>query len=190
LRYDIVHEAHRELSHLGIDKTLSHVKENFYFPKMRDFITKYINHCISYFYFKIPKKGTTYWHPLEKGDTPYHTIHIDHVGPFVVTERENKYVLTRVDGYSKYVVLRAVKDTTAEKTIVNVREFIYHYGRPIRIVSDRGTTSTFEKFCREHFIQHVKVTSNSPRSNGQVEIINEIMVRSLAMTTEENDNAD
>jgi len=39
LRYDIVHEAHEDLSHLGIDKTLSRVKENFYFPKMRDFIS-------------------------------------------------------------------------------------------------------------------------------------------------------
>lgn len=105
LRYDIVHEAHKDLSHLGIDKTLSRVKENFYFPKMCEFITKYVNRCISCLYFKIPRKSAMYWHPLEKGDTPFHTIHVDHVGPFVLTERENKYVLTIVDGFSKYVVL-------------------------------------------------------------------------------------
>lgn len=111
-------------------------------------------------------------------------------GPFVVTERENKYVLMIVDGYSKYVVLRAVKDTTVEKTIIYVWEFICQYGRPTKIISDKGTSFMaikFEKFCREHFIQHVKVASNSPRSNGQVEIVNGIMIRCVSMMTEEDD---
>lgn len=42
LRYDVVSVAHRELAHLGIDKTIEKVKKHYYFPKMRDFVAKYI----------------------------------------------------------------------------------------------------------------------------------------------------
>lgn len=130
---------------------------------------------------------------MDKGSEPFQVIHLDHVGPFVMTERDNKYILTIVDGFSKYVVLRAVKDVTAIETVYYMREFVCTYGRPERIVTDRGTAFTaaiFEKFCHELNINHIKISSKSPRSNGQAEIINGIAVRCLAMTTENPDNAD
>lgn len=193
LRYDVVSTTHRELVHLGIDKTLSKIKEDFYFPKMREFVTKYINRCVNCMFYKIPKKGELYWHLLGKGSEPFQVIHLDHVGPFVMTERDNKYILTIVDGFSKYVVLRAVKYVTAIETVYYMREFVCTYGSPERIVTDRGTAFTaaiFEKFCHELNINHVKISSKSPRSNGQAEIINGIAVRCLAMTTENPDNVD
>lgn len=67
------------------------------------------------------------------------------------------------------MVLRAVKNTTVDETIINVREFICYYGRLTRIISDRGTlfmAIKSEKFCYKHFIHHVKGASNSARSNG------------------------
>lgn len=193
LRYDVVSTTHRELVHLGVDKTLSKIKENFYFPKMRDFVTKYINRCVNCMFYKTKKKGELYWHPLDKGSKPFQSIHLDHVGPFVLTERDNKYILTVVDGFSKYVVLRAVKDVTATETVYFMREFICTYGRPERIITDRGTAFTaalFEKFCHELNIIHIKIASKSPRSNGQAEIINGIAVKCLAMVTEDPDSAD
>lgn len=193
LRYDVVSTTHRELVHLGVDKTLSKVKENFYFPKMREFVTKYVNRCIHCMFYKVPKKGDLYWHPLDKGNEPFQVIHLDHVGPFVLTERDNKYILTIVDGFSKYVVLRAVKDVTATETVYFVREYICTYGRPERIITDRGTAFTaaaFERFCHELNINHIKIASKSPRSNGQAEIINGIAIKCLAMATEHPDNVD
>lgn len=43
-------------------------------------------------FYKTPKIGDVYWHPLDKGNEPFHTVHLDHLGPFVLTERDNKYV--------------------------------------------------------------------------------------------------
>lgn len=74
-----------------------------------------------------------------------------------------------------------------------MRKFIYHYSRPIRIVNNRVTAFTasmFKIFCQEPFIQHVKVSSNSQRSNGQAEIISGIIMRSMALITEKNDKTD
>ena len=110
LRYDIVSEAHRGLAHLGIDKTYEKVKESYYFPKMHEFVTQYVRRCINCLYYK-PQSGKKpeFLHPLEKGSIPFQCVHID-LGPFVRTENGNKYVSVIVCGYSKYTVLKAVKD--------------------------------------------------------------------------------
>lgn len=65
---------------------LARVKENFYFPKMCDFVTKYVNRCTNCLYYKIPRKGEVYWHPLDKGNEPFRTIHFVHLELFVLTE--------------------------------------------------------------------------------------------------------
>lgn len=100
LKYDVNSLAHRELSHLGIDKMLNKVKENCYFTKMWELVTKYINRCVNYMFYKKPKIGEIYWHPLDKSSEPFHIVHLDHIGPFVLTERDNKYILIIVDGFS------------------------------------------------------------------------------------------
>lgn len=47
-------EAHKSIAHLGIDKTPAKVKETYYFLHMRDFVTKYVNRCVSCLYHKVP----------------------------------------------------------------------------------------------------------------------------------------
>lgn len=90
-------------------------------------------------------------------------------------------------------VLRVVKDVTATKTVYFVREFIWTYGRPERIITNRGTAITaelFETFCHELNMIHINIASKSPRSNGQAKIINGIAVKYLDMITENPDNVD
>lgn len=50
-----------------------------------------------------------------------------------------------------------------------------NYSRPLRIISDRGTSFTsreFEEFIKEQNIKHIKIATASPQANGQVERIN------------------
>lgn len=70
-RYDIVSTTHRELIHLGIDKTLSKINENFYFTKMRAFVTKYVNKYKNCLFYKIPKVGELYLNPLDERSRVY-----------------------------------------------------------------------------------------------------------------------
>ena len=194
LRYEIVVKAHRGLAHLGIDKTLQKVKESYYFPKMREFMTQYVNRYINCLYYKTPSgKKPGLLHPLEKGNAPFQSVHIDHVGPFVTTENEIKYVGAIVCGFSKYNVLKAVKDLTAERAVRMLKEFISHYGKPERLISDRSTAFTaaeFDQFCRETEIQQIKIASSAPRDNGQVERQNRVLVTCLATITKHEGDRD
>lgn len=184
LRFDVVRDAHESVAHMGIDKTLAKIKTCYYFPKLREFVTKYLNRCINCIYYKtVSGKKPGFLHPLEKGTEPFVTIHIDHVGPYVTTKNKNKYVAVITDGYSKYVVLGAMIDVGSKKTIMFIKLYMSHYGRPLKIISDQGsafTSELFKKFTEEYCITHVKVASGSARSNGQVEIVNKTITTSLA----------
>ncbi|XP_076644969.1 uncharacterized protein LOC143354602 [Halictus rubicundus] len=125
-------------------------------------------------------------HPLDKGDRPFQSVHVDHLGPLPVTERDKKYVAAAVCGFSKYVVLKAVEDVGAASTIRFVIEFMSHYGKPMCIITDRRTAFTaksFAEFCSEHDVQHVKIATGTPRANGQIEKINNVILNCLATST-------
>lgn len=104
---------------------------------MTKFIKKYVNACLECAFNKdnIPtKQGHIY--PIEKGNTPFQTIHIDHLGPFVKSKRGNTHILTIVDGFSKYAFVRPVKDTTSMTAIKALRGVFQDFGTPERIISD------------------------------------------------------
>lgn len=166
LRQELVAEAHKNLAHLGVDKTLDKLKETHYFPKMREFVSIYIRRCVNCLYYKTPTgKKPGYLHPLEKENAPFHCVHVDHAGPFVTSDKRNKYVGAIVCGFSKYTVLAAIKDLTSVRTVRMMREFVAHYGKPDRVITDRGTAFTaaeFQAFCEDYGIQHVKVASGTP----------------------------
>lgn len=194
LYFQVVSEAHQSLAHLGIEKTLEKVKENYYFPNMREFVTQYVNRCVSCLYHKLPSgKKPGYLHPLDKGTTPFQVIHVDHLGPLITTREYRKHVIAIVCGFSKYVVLKAVEDAGAENSIRFVREFMSHYGKPERIISDRGTAFTgglFGSLCDQFDIEHVMIASGAARANGQVERINSVILSCLATSTHNRDSDD
>lgn len=188
LRVELISEAHRNLAHMGIDKTLWKLKETYYFPKMREAVSSYVNRCINCLYYKTSSgKPPGFLHPLEKGSVPFQTVHTDHLGPIVRTNNENLHVLAIIDGFSKYVFLKATVSTGTCEVVAAFREFISHYGKPARIISDRGTAFTsddFKTFCDEFDIQHVLIATATPRANGQCERINRTITQSLSILTD------
>lgn len=69
-------------------------------------------------------------------------MHLDNLGSFVLTDRDIKYILTIIGGFSKYVVLKAVKDVTVTEIVYHVTEFICNYGKQVSLISDRSTAFT------------------------------------------------
>lgn len=47
-------------------------------------------------------------HSIPLGQRPFGTVHMDHVGPFITTAEGNKYILARVDNFTRFIVLYAV----------------------------------------------------------------------------------
>lgn len=184
-RFQICRSSHDDIGHLGEAKTIEKIKSQFWFPRMRRFIQKYIRNCIECAYTKDNNKNSKSGHlyPIEKVSIPFHTVHIDHLGPFTKSKKGNAYILTIVDGYTKYLFVKAVKDTKTSSTIKVLESIFYDFGLPARIISDRGTSFTsasFKSFCSSHGIKHVLNAVACPRANGQAERFNQTILNALA----------
>ncbi|XP_037960916.1 uncharacterized protein K02A2.6-like [Teleopsis dalmanni] len=140
---------------------------------MRKYVKDYLAACGECCYFNSrggKRGGTLHYDDVEP--IPFRLIHIDHLGPFIKSKRGNSYVLAISDASSKFLVVKAVRNTKTTPVIAVLNEMSSYFGLPAKIVTDRGTSFTstqFEEYCDTNNIQHVKTAVRTPRANGQVE---------------------
>lgn len=158
VRWQITKQCHDDIGHFAFDKTLDKIKANYWFPKMRRFIRKYVDSCLECAYSKSSAgKKPGFLHPIPKVAAPFDTIHIDHTGPFVRSSKGNMYILVLIDAFTKYLYLKAVRNTKTQTTIRVLKEYFGIFGVPKRVISDRGTSFTsdsFKAFMNEKGIKH------------------------------------
>lgn len=87
MQHDIIRQAH-EKGHFGWYKTEHLIKREFWFHKMREKIQKFINNCIKCILAERKQgKAEGMLSPIDKGDTPLETYHINHLGPMPSTKK-------------------------------------------------------------------------------------------------------
>lgn len=191
-RWKICQQCHDEAGHFSIEKTLEKMKRDYWFPKMAQFGRKYVKACIPCAYSKHPGgKKQGFLHPLPKPNVPFQCLHIDHLGPFVKSKKNNAYILGIIDAYTKFIVLRAVKDTRSKTSISVLRDVFAMFGTPRTLISDRGTSFTskeFESYIQNVGVKHVLNAVATPRANGQIERYNRSILSSLTALCHGNDD--
>lgn len=193
-RNQVVRWAHDESGHFACDKTLKKLTEKYWFPRMREYVEKYIASCIPCLYNKIPSgRREGFLHPIAKEPVPFHTIHIDHLGPFQKTPKGNLYLIVIIDAFTKYAIIKPVKSTRAKLVVKLLESTVNTFGLPTRIITDRGsafTCSLFKNFCKQQNILHILNAVATPRANGQVERLNRTILASMATSSESEDKWD
>lgn len=193
-RWRICQINHDEAGHFSLEKTLEKISADYWFPKMTRFIKKYVGSCINCAYNKdMAGKRTGYLHPIPKVTTVFHTIHMDHLGPFIKSKRGNTYIIGVIDGFSKFIIIKAVRNTKSKTTIKVLEDIFAIVGCPKIIISDQGTSFTsgeFKNFVKSAGIKHVYNAVSTPRANGQIERYNRTILNSLASMNHDLDEKD
>ncbi|KAF4526327.1 hypothetical protein B566_EDAN012253 [Ephemera danica] len=176
MRKSLVVKAHDLSGHFSVERTVSKLMENYWFPGLRRYVKYHVSHCFECIANKTPSgKRPGLLHPIPPGKRPFETIHLDHLGPFVTSSRGNKFLLLVVDNLTKFVRLYATKDTSSRGVLFALNDFVMRHGLPERCITDRGTAFTalvFAEFCRIRGILHILISTRHPRANGQVERVN------------------
>ena len=191
LRKEICNMLHDHITscHFATKKTLEKLKQRFYWPRYKADIVRWCSKCevcISHKTKFKPKRA-----PLQQSFTcePMERISLDIIGPiYPTTERENTYILTVIDYFTRFVEAYPLKDQTAQ-TVADklVNEYICRYGIPSIIHSDRGkcfVSELFEEMCKLLNIKKTLTARYRPMSNGLCENANgtvKNLLRSLAV---------
>ena len=179
----IAHD-HEQAGHFGIKATYSRIKENYYWKGMFKDIEIYVKSCDS-----CQRRGK----PIGKHELnvikvvePFYQIGIDIVGPLPITERNNRYIVTAMDYFTKWPEAKALEKADAKE----VARFIYEdiicrHGCTKKILSDRGShfnNKIIESLLKEFGIKHNFSTPYHPKTNGLIERFNKTLCESLAKT--------
>lgn len=193
-RREIVFNHHDKAGHFSVDKTISAIQEKYWFPNMKRYVNRYIACCLPCSYNKVPSgKQVGFLHPIGKVNIPFDTVHIDHIGPFTQSIHKNMYLIVLIDGFTKYASLRPVQSTRVEPLIKFMNDFIINFGVPRRIICDRASTFTcqkFVKFAQDNGIKIIHNATATPRANGQAERYNRTILSAISTSTEHENRWD
>lgn len=180
----IIRIHHDDMGHVGASKTAHGILSHYWFPCLKLRVKQYIENYIKCLTYSLASgKAEGEMEIIDKETTPFKTVHIDHFGPLEETADGYKHILVVIDAYTKYVRLFAVKSTNANEVIASLESLFDNFGIPERIISDRGTAFSSNRFAElvaEKQIKHIMTAVASPWANGQVERVNRFMKSTLA----------
>lgn len=171
-RLSLLRVFHDEHSHINAEKTTDLILKHFWFPGLRQFVIKYISHCIVCLSCKrVPRAPLQPINSWFKPDDPFHTVHIDVLGP-LPESKGYKHVVVLVDAFTKYALLYAIyrQDTVELLRVFN--NAISLFGTPKLLVVDRGRmfeSTEFTKWVSNLGCEIYHITPEMHHSNAQVE---------------------
>ena len=104
------------------------------------------------------------------------------VGPLRTGRSGFAHVLVAVDKFTKWIEDNPIKNLEASTTVSFIREFIFRYGIPHSIIIDNGSnfdSDEFRAFCASQGTRVDYASVTHPRSNGQAERANGLILKGL-----------
>jgi transposase InsO family protein len=112
-------------------------------------------------------------HPIDKGNEPWTHLHADIAGPLPITSSGHRFLLVIVDSFSKYLIVAAMKDSTAATVAgVLVAQVFNKWGVPKRVTTDQGRQfvgHVFEELAQLCGFEHNTSSPAHQAANGQAE---------------------
>ena len=182
----ILEEHHNSVrsGHLGMRKTLSKLRQQFYWLGMRHDVEEWCRSCDTCCAKKGPHKRGRAPLKLYQVGAPMERVAVDITGPLPVTSSGNRYICVAMDYFTKWPEAYAIPDqeaTTVAKALVE--QFFSRLGIPKELHSDQGRnfeSAVFRECCRLLGIRKTRTTPGHPESDGMVERYNRTLADELA----------
>jgi transposase InsO family protein len=107
---------------------------------------------------------------------------LDLVGPLKRTTGGFTHLLVTIDKFSKWIKARPITSIRSEQAVLFFTDIIHRFGVPNCIITDKGTQFTdknFLGFCDNHHIRVLWSAVAHPKTNGQVECANDMVLQGL-----------
>ena len=187
VRETIFAAYHDDLGHQGRDRTISLIRQRFFWPGMNKYIKEKVQQCGRCIRRKTaPVKATELVNITST--SPMELVCIDYLS----LERskggfENILVIT--DHFSRYAQAIPTRNQTAHTTArILFENYFVHYGFPAKLHSDNGAnfeSKVIKKLCQLAGITKTRTTPYHPMGNGMVERFNKTLLNMMGTLTED-----
>ena len=179
--------CHDDVGHQGILRTLSLLRERFYWPGMHEEATQYVMRCSRCLRRKTPPQVA----PLQPilVTQPLELVHMDYLS-LEPSKGNIENVLVITDHFTRYALAYPSKTQTAQATArILWDNFICHYGFPEKFISDQGRnfeSDLIKELCKIAGVKKVHTTPYHPQGNGQCERFNSTLCNMLGTLSDED----
>ena len=178
--------CHDDVGHQGILRTLSLLRERFYWPGMQEEATQHVLKCSRCLRRKHPPQVA----PLQPilVTQPLELVHMDYLS-LEPSKGNIENVLVITDHFTRYALAYPSKTQTAQATArILWDNFICHYGFPEKFISDQGRnfeSDLIKELCKIAGVKKIHTTPYHPQGNGQCERFNSTLCNMLGTLSEE-----
>ncbi|XP_063416795.1 uncharacterized protein LOC134699038 [Mytilus trossulus] len=177
----VLEALHSDMGHPGKDRTLSLIRDRFYWPGMDKDVEDWIQQCGRCIKRKTPARQRA---PLVSIETqfPLQLVCLD----FLTLEQSkggHQNILVITDHFTRYAQAITTRNQTAKTTAQALFDnFILHYGIPQRIHSDQGAnfgSKVIKELCNLTGMKKSRTTPYHPMGNGMCERFNRTLLGML-----------
>lgn len=192
LRTELLQLVHGGMTggHFGRKRSAAALQARVYWPSWSSDLDMYLKQCepcARYHRGVIPRHGSL--QPSVVGE-PWERVSVDITGPHPRSSRQNEYILTCVDHFSKWAEAIALRNHTATTV---ARALIVHvfsrFGAPRQLLSDRGRefeSDLFTELMKWMEIDKLRTTAYQPSTNGAVERFHRTLISMLGKVVGES----
>ena len=178
--------CHDDVGHQGRMRTLSLLRERFFWPGMQTEAIQHVLKCTRC----LRRKTPSHVAPLQPIHVtqPLELVHMDYLS-LEPSKGNIENVLVITDHFTRYALAYPSKTQTAQATArILWDNFICHYGFPEKFISDQGRnfeSDLIKELCKIAGVQKIYTTPYHPQGNGQCERFNSTLCNMLGTLSEE-----
>jgi transposase len=185
-RLEVLSRCHDDVTsgHMGVFKTFQRIRAQYYWPKMKSDIYRYIAGCKTCAQHKVEQKPPAgLMGNRANPSAPWEIISLDFIGPFPRSSQGYTYALVVTDHFTKFVLIFPMRTATAKTLTRYLEEQVFLvYGTPRTIVCDNGAQmngTLFRKLCAKYQVTIHFTPRYYPRAN-PTERVNRVIKTMIA----------
>ena len=178
--------CHDDVGHQGRMRTLSLLRERFFWPGMQTEAIQQVLKCTRC----LRRKTPSHVAPLQPIHVtqPLELVHMDYLS-LEPSKGNIENVLVITDHFTRYALAYPSKTQTAQATArILWDNFICHYGFPEKFISDQARnfeSDLIKELCKIAGVKKLHTTPYHPQGNGQCERFNSTLCNMLGTWEEE-----
>jgi len=167
-----------------MSRTVDFISRKYWWKTLRSDFSEFIGKCEACARRKTGHRVTARLGDVLEAHDFLDIVSLDVVEPLPATEKENKYLLTFIDHFTRFCeaipIVRQDTETIARKFITRI---ITQFGVPKKLLTDRGaafTSALIKETCKLLKIQKLQTSSYNPQANGVCERMHKILIDILS----------
>ena len=188
---EVTQTAHQS-AHLGFNKTLAIIRQNWFWPGMTSYVRKWVNGCVACQ--KAKPARHRHSDPQNKlgAGRPWQVIAVDLCGPLPETTDGNTQILVLADHFTRWYDAIPIRDGQASTVAKVLDERVFSYfGIPETIHTDQGAqfeSALFRACCELWNCKKTRCAPYHPQGNSIVERLNRTLGNSLRAMLAESEH--